>query len=71
MHKSYWLGLIGGMLGILSGAFGSNRWIFTFHPSIQGSRLVSFTFWPLLPSFFSILGIVGGHLQHERGSAAS
>jgi MFS family permease len=65
MHKSYWLGLIGGFLGILSGAVVA---IAGFYVSSIDSGVTSGDLYILatVAIFFSILGMIGGHLQHEK-----
>jgi MFS family permease len=65
MHKSYWLGLIGGFLGILGGAIVA---IAGFYISLIDSEVTSGDLYILaaIAIFFSVLGIVGGHVQHEK-----
>jgi hypothetical protein len=65
MHKSYWLGLIGGFLGILFGAVVA---IAGYYVSSIDSDVSSGELYILaaIAIFFSVLGIVGGHVQHEK-----
>ena len=65
MQKSYWLAIIGGFLGILSGAVVAiaGYYVSTFDSGVSSSELYILT---AIAIFFSILGIVGGHMQHDK-----
>ena len=65
MQKSYWLGLIGGFLGILSGAVVAiaGYYVSSFDSGVAPEDLYALA---AIAIFFSILGIVGGHMQHEK-----
>jgi hypothetical protein len=65
MHKSYWLGLIGGFVGIFFGAIVA---IAGYYVSSIDSDVSSGDLYILaaIAILFSVLGIVGGHVQHEK-----
>ncbi len=65
MHKSYWLGLIGGFIGILCGSLVA---LAGFYVSSVDSDVTAGELYVLaaISIFFSILGIVAGHVQHEK-----
>ncbi len=65
MQRSYWLAVIGGLLGILSGAVVAiaGYYVSTFDSGVSSGELYLLA---AIAIFFSILGIVGGHMQHDK-----
>jgi len=65
MHRSYWLGLIGGFIGILGGAVVA---ITGYYVSAIDSSVTSEDLYILaaIAIFFSVLGIIGGHVHHDK-----
>jgi|GEM_PF-547755 hypothetical protein len=65
MQKSYWLGLIGGFIGILSGALVAitGYYVSSIDSSVSSADLYILS---AIAIFFSVLGIVGGHMHHDK-----
>jgi hypothetical protein len=65
MQRSYWLAVIGGFIGILSGALVAiaGYYVSTFDSGVSSGELYLLA---TIAIFFSILGIVGGHMQHDK-----
>ncbi len=65
MQRSYWLAIIGGFLGILSGAVVAiaGYYVSTFDSGVSSGELYLLA---AIAIFFSILGMVGGHMQHDK-----